>query len=371
MPMERKIYIYQDKDWPNWAWDQDRVMPVLGRVRMIQGKLLGKMEGIGITLKQQASLDTLTEEIVKSSDIEGEKLPEDQVRSSIARKLGLDLAGMVDSPENVDGVVTLMLDATQNFQDSLTHDRLFGWHAALFPTGYSGNYKIQVAQYRNDNLGPMEVVSGAMGKRKVHYVAPEANQLNEMMEEFLGWFNSNHLEDPVIVAAIAHLWFIVIHPFDDGNGRITRALTDMQLARSDGSTQRFYSMSSQIRATRKEYYTILEKTQQGGLDITKWLLWFLETMELAIVSSEEKLKEVLNKAKFWDRHNSKSINDRQVKILNMLLNGSFVGNVTTVKWSKMNKCSHDTALRDIQSLIDLGMLKKEGEARATHYLINY
>lgn len=368
--MKKAIYIYQHKNWPTFIWDSNRISQVLANTRLKQGKLLGKIETLGFQLKQEASLETLTEEIVKSSDIEGEKLPNDQVRSSIARSLGLQVAGMVDSEKSVDGVVEMMLDATRKFKEKLTEKRLFGWHASLFPIGYSGSQKIKVGVYRDDNLGPMEVVSGAMGKRKIHFEAPPAKTIQFEMKRFLEWFNSPHKEDPVIVAAVAHLWFVTIHPFEDGNGRITRALTEMLLARSDGSDQRFYSMSSHIRKERKGYYETLEKSQKSGQDISEWILWFLESLLKAIETSEHKLIRVMKKADFWERHQNFVINERQSWMVNKLMSGTFVGNLTTSKWAKMTKCSHDTALRDLSFLEKQGMLRKEGKARATRYLIN-
>ncbi|NDW19600.1 Fic family protein [Dysgonomonas sp. 216] len=358
------MYIHQHKNWTNFTWDNNKLLTLLANVRHLQGRLLGQMENLGFKLKEEAVLSTLTLDVLKSTEIEGEILNKDQVRSSIARKLGLEVSGLVDSPRDVDGVVEMMLDATQNYMQSITTKRLFGWHAALFPTGYSGMYKIEVGKYRN---GDMQVVSGAMGKEKIHYEAPEANQVESEMNTFLEWFNNTSETDPVLKAAIAHFWFVTVHPFDDGNGRIARAITDMQLARSDGSPQRFYSMSSQILTERKKYYEILEKTQRGTSDITNWLVWFLSCLENALINSGEVLDSVLVKAKFWEKHSQTSLNDRQRFMLNKLLDG-FDGKLTSSKWAKMAKTSQDTAIRDIQDLMDKGILRKEAQGgRSTNY----
>jgi len=326
--------------------------------------LFGQMASLGFALKEEAVLSTLTLDVLKSTEIEGELLNKDQVRSSIARKLGFNVSGLVDSPPNVDGVVEMMLDATQNYTKPITAERLFGWHAALFPTGYSGMYKIEVGKYRS---GDMQVVSGAMGKEKVHYDAPKADLVEREMARFMMWFNSNSEMDSVLKAAVTHLWLITIHPFDDGNGRITRAMTDMQLARSDGSSQRFYSMSNQILIERKRYYEILERTQRGDSDITGWLEWFLSCLERTLLNSEDVLKSILTKARFWEQHSQTALNDRQRMMLNKLFDG-FEGKLTSSKWAKISKCSRDTALRDIQYLIDNGILRKEIQGgRSTNY----
>ena len=362
-------YIHLLNDWPTFTWEGDKIISLLSTVRHKQGRLLGKLEGLGFRLREEASLETLTLDVTKSSEIEGEKLPVDQVRSSIARHLGIEIAGEVSSNRNVEGVVEMMLDATQRYNLSLTDERLFGWHASLFPTGRSGMYKIQVGGWRDDARGPMQVVSGAIGRERVHYEAPEAARLPVEMRTFIEWFNKVPSIDPVLKAAIAHLWFVTIHPFDDGNGRIARAITDMQLARADESHQRFYSMSTQIQRERSAYYDILEKTQKGNLDITAWLLWFLECLDRAISSSEENLSAVTQKAKFWERHQAISLNDRQRKMLNKFMDG-FEGKLTSSKWAKIAKCSPDTALRDIQDLIEKGVLEKEeGGGRSTSYRI--
>lgn len=359
------MYIYQTKEWPNFTWENDKLLALLANVRHLQGRLLGRMESLGFKLKEEAVLSTLTLDVLKSTEIEGEVLNKDQVRSSIARKLGLEVSGLVDSPRNVDGVVEMMLDATQNYTQSITTERLFGWHAALFPTGYSGMYKIEVGKYRT---GDMQVVSGAMGKEKVHYEAPKADQMEIEMNRFLDWFNNSPSDiDPVLKAAIAHLWFVTIHPFDDGNGRIARAITDLQLSRSDGSSQRFYSMSNQILVERKKYYEVLEKAQHGTNDITDWLVWFLSCLENTLINSGDVLDSVLTKARFWETHIQTPLNDRQRLMLNKLLDG-FEGKLTSSKWAKITKCSQDTAIRDIQDLIGKGILQKDVQGgRSTNY----
>jgi len=325
------------------------------------------MESLGFDLRNEAFLDTLTLDVLKSSEIEGEFLNPDQVRSSVARKLGMEIAGSVESDRDVDGVVEMMLDATQNCFKPLTKERLFDWHAALFPTGRSGMSKITVADWRKNTTGPMQVVSGAMGKEKVHFQAPDSSRVDNEMSLFLDWFNNNIENDLVLKAAIAHLWFVTIHPLDDGNGRIARALTDMLLAQSDKSTQRFYSMSAQIRLERKQYYEILEKTQKGNLDITEWIKWFLNCLINSLKSTDIVLNRVLFKAEFWRKHSNTIINERQKKLLNKILDG-FEGKLTSSKWAKIAKCSKDTAIRDINDLISKDILKKEeGGGRSTSY----
>ncbi|SEJ70337.1 Fic family protein [Cyclobacterium xiamenense] len=339
----------------------------LGEARNQQGRLLGKMESLGFDLQNEAVLNTLTLDVIKSSEIEGEFLEIEQVRSSIARRLGIDIAGAVESERHVDGIVEMMLDATQKYDLPLTKNRLFGWHAALFPSGWSNLYKITVADWRKDTTGPMQVVSGPMGKEKVHYQAPSSDRIEPEMKKFLYWFENEHEIDLVLKAAIAHLWFVTIHPFDDGNGRITRAITDMILARSDKSIRRFYSMSAQIRIERKQYYEKLEITQKGNSDITEWILWFLQCLINAIVSTDDTLSKILHKAEFWKIHSTTILNNRQQKIINRLLDG-FDGKLTTSKWAKINKCSQDTALRDIQDLIKKDILQKEASGgRSTNY----
>lgn len=360
----KNMYIHQRKNWTAFKWNNDTLLPLLANVRHLQGRLLGQMESLGFKFQEEALLSTLTLDVLKSNEIEGEVLNKEQVRSSIARRLGLADSGLVDIPRNVDGVVEMMLDATQHYMKPLTTERVFGWHAALFPTGYSGMYKIEAGKYRS---GDMQVVSGAMGKEKVHYEASKADVLEVEMKRFLNWFNNESETDPVLKAAIAHLWFVTIHPFDDGNGRIARTITDMQLARSDGSPQRFYSMSNQILTERKRYYNLLEQTQRGDGDITAWLEWFLRCLENALVNSRVILESVLAKAKFWERHSQMSLNDRQRLMLNKLLD-DFEGKLTSSKWAKIARCSQDTAIRDIQDLINKGILRKEAEGgRSTNY----
>ncbi len=362
------VYIHQLSDWPSFEWNTERLNLLLAEVRNHQGKLLGKMEGLGFSLQAEASLQTLTLDILKSSEIEGELLDVEQVRSSIARRLGIDIAGLVSADRYVEGIVEMMLDATQDFDGILSEERLFGWHTALFPTGRSRMQKIVVGAWRDNRQDdPMQVVSGPSEKEKVHFEAPAAELLPDEMNKFLAWFNSMTAIDPVLKAAIAHFWFVTIHPFDDGNGRIARAIADLQLSRADGTKQRFYSMSAQIRKERNAYYNILEQTQQGGLDITGWLEWFLHCINRALHSSEETLSQVLKKAKFWSAHEKTIFNQRQVLLLNKLLDG-FEGKLTTSKWAKIAKCSHDTALRDIEYLVKLNILRKEdAKGRSTSY----
>ena len=365
--MSRCIHLL--KNWPTFKWEDEKIISPLSTVRHKQGRLFGKLEGLGFRLRKEATLETLTQDVIKSSEIEGEKLPADQVRSSIARRLGIEIAGEVTANRDVEGLVEMMLDATQRYELLLTSERLFGWHSSLFPTGRSGMHKIQVGGWRDDAKGPMQVVSGAMGREKVHYEAPEAGKLNVEMNKFLEWFNKATSMDPVLKAAIAHLWFVTIHPFDDGNGRIARAIADMQLARADASIQRFYSMSAQIQRERNVYYDILEKTQKGNLDVTQWLLWFIECLDRSISLSEENLSGLTQKAKFWESHQGVTLNERQRKMLNKLMDG-FEGKLTSSKWAKIVKCSPDTALRDIQDLIEKEILtKEEGGGRSTSYRI--
>lgn len=360
-------YIHQKEDWPHFVWNTDELMRQLGEVRNLQGRLVGRMETMGFDLRNEAILGALTLDVLKSSEIEGELLSPDQVRSSIARKLGMDISGAVPSDRNVDGVVEMMVDANKHCFDPLTADRLFGWHNALFPAGYSGMYKITVANWRKDTTGPMQVVSGAMGKEKVHFEAPPAEKVPKEMEQFLKWFNQDATIDLVLKAAIAHLWFVTVHPFEDGNGRITRALTDLLLAQSDESTQRFYSLSAQIREDRKGYYQILEQTQQGGMDITPWLRWFLDCLLKALKATNQTLNTVLFKAEFWKTHAKTSMNERQVKVLNKLLDG-FEGKMSSSKYAKIAKCSRDIAIRDINDLIKKNVLEKQSAGgRSTHY----
>ncbi len=365
--MNRKIYIYQQDNWPNFTWNINELSDLLAEARNKQGRLIGKMEVFGFDLQNEAFLETLTSDILKTNEIEGIVLNKEEVRSSIARRLGIDIGGLPPINRNIEGIVDMMFDATNNFDKPLTKKRLFDWHYALFPMGRSGMYEIITGNWRDDSTGPMQAVSGAMGKEKVHYQAPPAKVIDNEMTGFLNWFNNKKNIDLVLKASIAHLWFVTLHPFEDGNGRITRAITDMLLARSDGLPQRFYSMSAQIQKERKSYYDILEKTQKGKLDITEWINWFLNTLQKAIINSEETLALVIKKHKFWNRYITQIKNERQKKILNKLLDG-FTGNLTTSKWAKIAKCSQDTALRDIQNLIDKEILiKSNSGGRSTKY----
>lgn len=357
-------YIYQYEQWPKLTWDDKEIQITLGKVRLLQGKILGQMGSLGFSIREEAIISTLTLDILKSSEIEGEMLNYEQVRSSIARKLGLEYAGLVTVDRNIEAVVEMMLDATQKYNEPLNHDRLFGWHAALFPTGWSGIHRIDTGSYRK---GEMQVVSGSMGKEKVHYQAPSPECVKQEMEALLDWINGEPKIDAVLKAAIAHFWFIIIHPFDDGNGRIARAITDMLLARSEDSSQRFYSLSGQILIEKKAYYSILQKVQHSSADITEWLDWFLNCLYRALMSTDETMKRVLQKANFWDKHKETILNSRQRLILNKLLDG-FEGKLKTSKWAKITKCSGDTALRDIKDLIDKGILKQDEQGgRSTNY----
>ncbi len=360
-------YIYQYKNWTNFTWNEKEVQSLLGQVRYLQGKIFGQITTLGFSIKEETMLSNLTLDVIKSSEIEGELLNYAQVRSSIARKLGLDYAGMVYSDRNVDGVVEMMLDATQNYDKILDEERLFDWHAALFPTGRSGMYKIEVAKYRS---GEMQIVSGAMGKEKVHYQAPPAKEVKYEMDRFLDWLNNNNDLDLVLKSAIAHFWFIIIHPFDDGNGRIARAISDLLLARSDQSSQRFYSLSNQVLVERKKYYAILQKMQHQDGEITEWIVWFLNSIFSALISTEQTIKKVLYKNDFWDKHKNTELNSRQRLILNKLFDG-FEGKLKTSKWAKITKCSQDTALRDIKDLIEKRILRQEKSGgRSTNYELN-
>lgn len=360
------IYIHQLKDWTSFKWNEEEFISQLSEVRNLQGKLIGKVELLGFELKDEANLETLIQDVVQSSEIEGESLNPEQVRSSIATRLGLENPGVLNADRSVDGVVDMMLDATQNSNKTLDNDRLFGWHAALFPTARSGMYKIEVAKWRT---GAMQVVSGGMGREVVHYQAPKADVLVEEMKKFIVWLNTDSKLDPILKACLAHLWFVTIHPFDDGNGRIARAITDMLLSKADGVNQRFYSMSMQINSQKKDYYNILEETQKGDRDITQWIVWFLECLKEAIISSSVIIDKVIQKHQFWMRYNALVSNDRQRKMLNKLMD-RFEGNLTTTKWAKMTKKSQDTALRDITDLVDKGILvKAESGGRSTHYVL--
>lgn len=362
-------YIHELSAWPGFRWNEGLIAQRLAPVRHRQGRLIGRMEAMGFDLRAEAVLATLTEDVLKSSEIEGEVLDKDQVRSSIARRLGMDVGALTPTERHVEGVVEMMLDATQKYAEGLTDDRLFGWHASLFPTGRSGMTRIIVGAWRDDANGPMQVVSGAVGREKVHYEAPAAGMVASEMTTFLKWFNDAAGMDLVLKAAVAHLWFVTIHPFDDGNGRVARAIADMALARSEQSPQRFYSMSAQIRLERSAYYSILESTQKGDLDITAWLEWFLDCLDRAIDGAEQILAGVLRKARFWKALANQPLNDRQRTVINRMLDG-FEGKLTTSKWASLTKSSQDTALRDITDLMKMGVLVRDaGGGRSTNYLL--
>ncbi|MBX9599502.1 MAG: Fic family protein [Bryobacteraceae bacterium] len=364
------MYIHLLKDWPRFRWSAKRIAEPLASARHRQGRLIGRMEGLGFHLRQEADLQTLTADVLKSSEIEGENLDAGQVRSSIARRLGMDIGALTPADRNVEGVVEMMLDATRNFNQPLTSDRLFAWHASLFPAGRSGMTRIKTGGWRDDSAGPMMVLSGPMGKERVHYEAPNADRLPDEMTSFLDWFARHKQIDPVMKAALAHLWFVTIHPFDDGNGRIARAIADLALARSENSPQRFYSMSAQIRQERNAYYDILEQTQRGTMDITSWMEWFLGCLGRAIDGAQHTLRVVLDKARFWERVKNVQLNERQRNVINRLLNG-FEGKLTTSKYATLANCSQDTAYRDILALIDRGVLVQNPEGgRSTSYRLN-
>jgi Fic family protein len=361
-------YIHQNPDWPNLRWNNAKLLALLGDVRHRQGRLLGRMEVLGFRLRAEASLTTLTSDVIKSSAIEGSLLDAKQVRSSIARRLGLDFGGHAKANRDVEGVVEMMLDATQKYAEPLTSERLFSWHASLFPTGRSGMRRITVGAWRPADIGAMQVVSGPIGHERVHFEAPTADRLEREVSAFLDWFEAAKGIDPVLKAGIAHFWFVTIHPFEDGNGRISRAITDMALARAEGTIERFYSMSTQIEAEKKPYYLNLEQSQKGGVDITSWLDWFLGCLGRAVAGAEAGLASVLRKAKVWERINNQSpVNERQRKVINRLLDG-FEGKLSTSKYARLAKCSGDTALRDIKILLDQGILiQDEGGGRNTSY----
>jgi len=361
------MYIHELKDWPQFHWSAEQIAELLASVRHRQGRLIGHMEALGFNLQQEAVLQTLTSDVLKSSEIEGEKLNADQVRSSIARRLGMDIGALKPADRSVEGVVEMMLDATRNYKQPLTSDRLFGWHAALFPTSRSRMRKIRTGAWRDDSEGPMQVVSGPLGKEHVHYEAPKAGLLDQEMKSFLDWFEGDKKFDPVLRAGVAHLWFVTIHPFDDGNGRIARAIADMALARSENSPHRFYSMSTQIQKEHKAYYDILELTQKETMDITAWMEWFLGCLGRAIDGAQETLSAVLEKARFWDRIKDVKLNDRQRLVINRLLD-EFDGKLTTSKYAALAKCSQDTAYRDILELIDRRVLVQNPKGgRSTSY----
>jgi len=361
------VFVWQRPDWPTWRWDEGRLASSLAAARHEQGRLLGRMEALGLRPRAEAELATLTQDVLKTSEIEGVRLDPARVRSSLARRLGIEIGALAPPDRDVEGVVEMTLDATQNFAAPLTEERLFGWHAALFPTGRSGMSRIRVGRWRDDAGGPMQVVSGPVGRPRVHYVAPPAGRLPEEMARFLAWFNAPPDTEPVLKAALAHLWFVTLHPFDDGNGRMARAIADMALARSEKSSRRFYSMSARIRTERKAYYDILERTQKGNGDIGGWMTWFLTSLRRAIEGAQKTLSAVLFKATFWEKHAARPLNERQIKVLNRLLDG-FEGKLTSSRWAKLAKCSQDTAGRDIAALLALRVLKKsKAGGRSTSY----
>ena len=363
------MYIHELSNWPHFHWNTERLVEPLAEVRHRQGLLTGRMEALGFNLRQEAILQTLTADVIKSSEIEGEKLDAEQVRSSIARRLGMDIGALKPADRDVEGVVEMMLDATRHYDQPLTKERLFAWHAALFPTGRSGMRKIRVGAWRDDSEGPMQVASGPMGKERVHFEAPAAPRVEKEMAAFLDWFNAQNDLDQVLKAGLAHLWFVSIHPFEDGNGRIARAIADMSLARSENSPQRFYSMSAQIRLERNEYYNVLEHTQKGDMDVTPWMQWFLGCLGRAIDGSQTVLSTVLLKARFWEGVRGVSINERQRLVLNRLLDG-FEGKLTSTKYANLTKSSQDTAHRDISYLVDRGILVRSSEGgRSTSYAL--
>lgn len=360
-------YIHELPDWPRFTWNHEPLAAPLADARHRQGRLIGQMEALGFKLKEEAVLRTLTDDVLKSSEIEGENLDADQVRSSLARRLGVDIGGLMPTDRTVEGVVEMMLDATQGYDHPLTEERLFGWHAALFPTGRSGIHRVAVGAWRDDSAAAMQVVSGPVGKERVHFEAPAAARLGEETRRFLDWFNSDLAIEPVLKAAQAHLWFVTIHPFDDGNGRIARAIADMSLARSEHSPRRFYSMSAQIRQERADYYRILEQTQQATMDITAWMEWFLACLTRAIEGAHNALAGVIAKARYWEKLRPVPLNDRQRLMINRLLDG-FEGKLTTSKWAALTKTSQDTALRDIQQLVERGvLLQNPAGGRSTSY----
>src|SRR5690625_1101234 len=365
-------YIWQASDWPNWRFDIATLAELMAEVSRAQGLLLGRLADVGMALRDQASLAALTEDVVETSKIEGEQLNVASVRSSIARRLGVDIGALAPVDRHVEGVVEMVLDATANSDALVSRERLFGWHAALFPTGYSGLNKIKVGSWRDDASGPMQVVSGPIGRQRVHFEAPPAHRLEAETRLFLDWLNGASKTPPLLKAGLAHLWFVTLHPFDDGNGRIARAIGDLLLARADGRPQRFYSLSAQIQRERNAYYDILERTQKnlpgnGSMNVTEWLAWFLSTLLRAVDQAHSTLDAVLTKARFWQHWGATAMNERQVKLLNKQLDG-FKGKLTTRKWAAIAKCSSDTALRDINDLVARGVLRKtDAGGRSTSY----
>lgn len=362
------MWIYEHKGWPSFSWADQKITSKLADIRHRQGRLLGRMEGLGFDLNREALLNTLTNDVVKSSAIEGENLNPDEVRSSIARRLGINIAGLIPASRNVEGIVEMMLDATQSFSKPLTKKRLFDWHAALFPTGRSGMHSIVVGDWRNNANGPMQVVSGPIGRETIHFEAPNADRLDKEMTIFLSWFEEQNNVDPVLKAGIAHLWFVTIHPFEDGNGRISRAIADMALARADNTEYRFYSLSSQFEFERKDYYNQLERQQRRTPEITGWLEWFLDCLGRAISSAEDTLSKIMFKSQLWNKINQNPVNERQRQIINRMLEDDFKGHMNTSKYAKLAKCSNDTALRDIQDLKGRGIfIQNPGSGRSTSY----
>lgn len=362
------MYIHERENWTNFFWDNEKLSPILASVRHLQGRLLGRMESLGFDFIERATLESLILDVVDTSRIEGEFLNPEMVRSSIARKLGIENADFIKTPRNIEGIVDVVLDATQKFDKALSETRLLGWHNSLFQTGFSGYQQIDVAKYRS---GGMKVVSGNFGKEKIHFEAPSASRVPYEMEQFLSWFNSDKSLDLVMKSIIAHFWFVTIHPFDDGNGRIARAILDMCLAKSDNSKIRFYSLSNQIFKEHKHYNNIIELTQKGTSDITKYLEWFLGCFERALIASEQNLEIILDKAHFWDRHKSTNMNERQRLVINYLYDNysKEVGFLRTSTYAKLTKCSTDTALRDLQDLVAKEMLKAEDSGKKTNYVI--
>jgi len=363
-----ETYIYQHPNWTDFTWQDKSINALFGEVRLMQGKIIGQMKSLGFSAKEEATLAALTQDVLTSSEIEGEILPYDQVRSSIARRLGIETAGLIPSSRHIEGIVEMMLDATQRYELPVTEQRLFGWHAALFPTGFSGPYPIETGKYRT---GEMQVVSGAIGKEKIRFEAISPDLVKTEMDRFLDWFNYEQNLDPVLKAGIAHFWFIIIHPFDDGNGRIARAITDLLLARAENSGERFYSMSGQILIERKQYYDVLQKVQHSTGDITEWLNWFLQCLKNAMTATETFTISIVEKARFWKEHEHTSLNLRQRKMINLLFDG-FEGKLQTSKWAKITKTSGDTALRDIKDLIEKSILiqTNEGGRNASYELKN-
>jgi Fic family protein len=363
-------YLWQASDWPNWRYDLAALAGLVAEVSRAQGLLMGRLAAVGLALRDQASLAALTEDVVRSSEIEGEQLNAQSVRSSIARRLGVDIGALRPVDRYIEGVVEMVLDATANCKLPMSRERLFGWHAALFPTGYSGLSKLKVAGWRDDASDPMQVISGPIGRQRVHFEAPPADRLEAETKRFLDWLNDTTHEPALIKAGLGHLWFVTLHPFDDGNGRIARAIGDLLLARADGSPQRFYSLSAQIQRERKAYYDILGRTQKCSMDVTEWLAWFLDSLRRAVEQAQRTLDAVLVKTRFWQRWSSMSLNERQMKLLNKLLDG-FEGKLTSSKWAGITKCSPDTALRDINDLLTRGVLRKTNAGgRSTHYELN-